>query len=89
LLPSDAANDAISRYFPGVAHRRVNVSNKHVRPVSVSATLREAILSASNHDYRLNEDARLKYQAFQSVVARQQGPPPGSAAIASPLKSAA
>jgi hypothetical protein len=62
LLPYDAVDDAVSRYFPGVARKRMNASNNHVRSADVGCSLREEIIAANHHDFVLQEIAKSRYQ---------------------------
>jgi hypothetical protein len=62
LLPCEAASRVISRYFPGIAHRRINASNKHVRSEDICRSLREEIGVRSGEDYLLNHIAQIRYR---------------------------
>lgn len=65
LLPSDAVNSAIARYFPRVARQNVNVSRKHVTTVDIHPSLREEILVVNGHDCVLNQIAEMRFRESQ------------------------
>jgi len=65
LLPSCAVNSAITRYFPKVARKNANVSNKHVTSADLHPQLREEILVMHAHDCVLNQIAEMRFRESQ------------------------
>ncbi len=68
LLPTAAANPAITKYFAIVPQQRINVSRKHIKSADVSSSLREEILVESHHDVVLNGIAEMRYREFRGVL---------------------
>jgi hypothetical protein len=60
LLPHDAVDRTIERYFPAARRQRVNVSNKHVHRAEVEPSMRARLILSSGHDFLLHEVARLR-----------------------------
>jgi hypothetical protein len=69
LSPPDAVNHAIAKFFPTVSQRWINVSNKHVRSVDISRSLREEIVVKNQHDLFLHQIAKARYQELRQDVA--------------------
>ncbi len=61
LLPSDATDYAIRKYFATVEKRRANVSNKHMLQAELPRELREELLLRSSQDFLLSEIAKQRF----------------------------